>query len=748
LKFRRPTPDAAAVLLLVALWLLFFWRLFTPVYADQASLREGDFSGQFVTFGAYQYQRFSAGEVPLWNPYNNGGLPFIADTQAAVFYPPRLLTIALSDLSGGWRYNSLQLEMTAHVLLYTLLVYALLRRMTLGRPGSVIGSIAAAVVAGYGGFMTGYPPLQLALLESAAWLPLTLLGVLEATRTDDGLRWPWLALSGLGLGLAWMAGHPQTAWFSTYLFVAYLGYRVYVQRPRTVRYRWTAFVGGVALVGLITVGVTAVQLLPGFEYLARSMRVDFSFDAKGNGFPFQDVLQMLFPGVVSLYSPLYVGVSGLALAGIAAAGRDHDSPFWAGAALVGLLLSFGANAALFHALYNLLPGLSFFRGQERAAFVVANALAILAGLGVVILLERGSAFRRGVQRALIVLLVICGGTALLVFALWLGDREAYGMAVGPVVFSALIAALALLLLPRLDRDPRWRLLLIALVVFELFSINIDNVNYEPIPAEERAIMQVPPLVTAIHRATADSPAPVRVDGNFIGLWGNSGSMYTVPDIRGISPLFLDGPHAIIQRELPSEVAWELFAVGYVLTSAEGLPVESELVATDPDYRGQTIHLHALADSRPFAHLLSDYVVVEDDRAARALLADPTFDERRTAILHQPPPVEQFAPVEGEARVTAYAPESFTVEVQTANPALLSLAHVDYPGWEATLDGEPIGLTRAYGGLTALTVPSGEHTVRLTYNPLTYRVGTVLSLVTWAGLGILGVVLLARRTRTV
>ena len=28
------------------------------------------------------------GEIPLWNPYNNGGLPFIADTQAAVFYPP------------------------------------------------------------------------------------------------------------------------------------------------------------------------------------------------------------------------------------------------------------------------------------------------------------------------------------------------------------------------------------------------------------------------------------------------------------------------------------------------------------------------------------------------------------------------------------------------------------------------------------------------------------------------------------
>ena len=81
--------DTHAVIVLVLLWLLFFWRLFTPIAADQASLETGDFSGQFVAFAGYQYERLSRGEIPLWNPYNNGGLPFIADTQAAVFYPPR-----------------------------------------------------------------------------------------------------------------------------------------------------------------------------------------------------------------------------------------------------------------------------------------------------------------------------------------------------------------------------------------------------------------------------------------------------------------------------------------------------------------------------------------------------------------------------------------------------------------------------------------------------------------------------------
>jgi len=76
--------DVRALAALLLLWLLFFWRLFTPIAADQASLKQGDFSGQFVAFGAYQYERVTRGESPLWHPYHHGGLPFIADTQAAV----------------------------------------------------------------------------------------------------------------------------------------------------------------------------------------------------------------------------------------------------------------------------------------------------------------------------------------------------------------------------------------------------------------------------------------------------------------------------------------------------------------------------------------------------------------------------------------------------------------------------------------------------------------------------------------
>ena len=143
---RRIPPDVLAVLVLVALWVLYFWRIFTPATQDALSLTEGDFSGQFVAFFGYQVERLHDGAVPLWNPYNYAGHPFLADTQSAVFYPPRLLTVALvgDDPSPGDLYNALQTEMALHVLLGTLLFYAFVRRLT--APSEPISALARHVI--------------------------------------------------------------------------------------------------------------------------------------------------------------------------------------------------------------------------------------------------------------------------------------------------------------------------------------------------------------------------------------------------------------------------------------------------------------------------------------------------------------------------------------------------------------------------------------------------------------------------
>lgn len=735
--------DFIATTALFVLWLIFFWRLFTPIAEDQASLKNGDFSGQFVAFGAYQYQRTSQGEIPLWNPYNNAGLPFIADTQAAVYYPPRWLTIGLSSLSGGWSYNALQLEMTFHVLLYTLLMYAFVRRLILGHAQSHFAALISATIIGYGGYSTSYPPLQLAVLEAAIWFPLSALGILEATRTDN-INLRWILLAGFALGLSWLAGHPQTSWFMTYMLVAYLAYKSYQRKIG-----WRSFFTALILFGCITIGVTAVTLLPGLQYLLQTTREGLGFDEKGNGFPFKDVAQFAFPGSVSQWSPLYVGIPALFFIAVAITRKLPESRFWLIVALVGLVHSFGANSSFYYLTYNLIPGLRFFRGQERAAFMVANSLAILAGIGITGITDWGHQFTR--QRALkywrwfVALIVFI---ALATFVGWLGYSEEFGPYLDIMALSALVSVSSLFIITvYVNRPTRLitMMFLVGLIIFELFTVTMDNRGtYDPRPSTEQLNMTPPPLVEAVLNDTSDQP--FRVDG-FRGLQDNFGSLYQVMDMRGISPLFLEGPQRIIYRNyVNNPLAWELFAVKYVYSESDTLSVPSSVIAEGNDRDGN-VYLHQLTDPRPYALLMYDAAVVDSDEFANALMDDPNFDERTSVVLHQTPKLDlPTSPVSGTVTIIQYEPEHILIEIDTPENAILSLSHVDYTGWEAILNGQSVELIRAYGGLSALEIPAGQHTLELKFVPLSYTIGGILSLITWLGLAIVLVLSIFRGRR--
>lgn len=722
-RLRRAIPDGLAAALLLALWLLFFWRLATPVAADQASLKLGDFSGQFVTFGGYQAARMCAGEWPLWNPYNNAGFPFAADTQSAVFYPPRWATVGLS-CAGGWSYHALELEMMAHVLFASLTMYLLMRRIThttrLTRPAA----FASSLIFAYGGFLTGYPPLQLAMLEAAVWLPLGVLGIHEATRGQRPAP-GWLLAAGMALGLSWLAGHPQTSYFLSLLVAVYLLHRFYVRR-----WSWTAALAALVLLAAVTGVLAAALLLPGLEYLPRTARPDLTYDAKGNGFPFQDVLQMVFPGLLTVYSPLYAGFATLALAGIALWRRAPGAWFWGAIALTALVWSLGANSPLYPLLYNTLPGLRFFRGQERAAFLAAGALAILAGLGLASLPTLTST---PAVRTLRIALVAVAGLALttlaFVFAGWLGLPDRYTNALPAVAFGALMVCAAGLIFSWLVGRPRsTRAFALAplLIAFELFTVNMDaDSTYDRVPPADQI---------AIHAADNPLLAPIladdalfRVDG-LRGLTDNYGSLWGVPDIHGISPLFLANVRALIEGPLPDERLWEVLAVKYVLSDWAELPAPARIVATGSDRYGP-VNAHELADPRPFALFAADYRVAADANEAYALLLDPAINLRETLILEDDPGLTA-APGSGTVEIVEALPERITLRVTADAPALLSVALVDYPGWVAVLDESPVTLLRANTATSAVVVPAGERIVTLTFMPLSVRLGALISAVGW------------------
>jgi hypothetical protein len=85
----------------------------------------------------------------------------------------------------------------------------------------------------------------------------------------------------------------------------------------------------------------------------------------------------------------------------------------------------------------------------------------------------------------------------------------------------------------------------------------------------------------------------------------------------------------------------------------------------------------------------------------------------------------------------------TIRAVLDAPGYLVLADTWYPGWRATVDGEPTELLRANYAFRAVSLEAGEHTVEMVYRPTSVLVGGVLSLAATTAI-VVGLVVARRR----
>jgi uncharacterized membrane protein YfhO len=90
---------------------------------------------------------------------------------------------------------------------------------------------------------------------------------------------------------------------------------------------------------------------------------------------------------------------------------------------------------------------------------------------------------------------------------------------------------------------------------------------------------------------------------------------------------------------------------------------------------------------------------------------------------------------GPCEVTSPVPERVVLECQAAAAGEAVLLDAPAPGWSAELDGRPAPLRGRAGTFRAVSLPAGAHRVVLTYRTPWLRVGAVVALLSWLGLGL-------------
>jgi hypothetical protein len=91
------------------------------------------------------------------------------------------------------------------------------------------------------------------------------------------------------------------------------------------------------------------------------------------------------------------------------------------------------------------------------------------------------------------------------------------------------------------------------------------------------------------------------------------------------------------------------------------------------------------------------------------------------------------------RITRYEPQRVEIEVDLNSPGIVLLADVNYPGWKLTIDGKSSPILRANRLMRGAAVESGKHVLVYTFEPESFRLGTMATV---AGLLLLAVALVA------
>lgn len=463
--------------------------------------------------------------------------------------------------------------------------------------------------------------------------------------------------------------------------------------------------------------------------------------------------------------------------------------FFLGLALFALSMSFGGYTPLYRVYYGLLPGLNRFRAPDLAYFVAAFSFITMAALTLEQLARRRAEMltRRpargedggGGWNALLAIVGAVVGVALVGAASAGGSVQPGVPSVGAgwgrfALFAALIGGV-IWQWGRGRMDPRGALVALSLLTLvDLWVIGGRFVHTTQPPAVTFAADDVVDFLRA-------QPEPGRVwtfpfpqtyraggpnGGGYLMLFG-------IEQVGGEHPNQLQRWNQYLGAGTQTYVDWHNFLgpqeqLGVVdtpegqaitfqpqpgfLEAANVRWIVSMAPLAHPSLRlvhpGPSALVYENTAALPRAYLVPEVRRVTDPQAPLPLMQSGNWDPRRTAVVESASELGlPSGPLEGDARVTKHTPDEVVVQARASRPALLVLADNYYDGWEATVDGRPAEILRTNHTLRGVIVPAGAHEVRFTFPAPQLHTGFWVTVVGFAALALLGLVLLARRRRS-
>ena len=750
-RLRALSSAAPWVLGLLFLSVL-FWklRIFDAATSADMTLGAFDIYTEHYPMTRYGFEELSSGRIPHWNPYQLGGMPFLAVPHVGLLYP------------GNWIYALFDTA-AATELSYVLHLFwgglgCMLLWRTLGL--SWLAGLAAALTFMWSGWM-GFYANQASLVSGMSWLPMTIYLI---ERTLRGNR-----LAGIGVALAvgcqLLNGATEFFVHNMYASGAWSALRL-AQLGLGGEWR-TAFWRGAGLLGAVVagVGLALPQLLPSLELAASSVRGESALTIEqAIGFDGAIAPADFFEQALRATGMVTVGV--LPLAGLLLGFGTRWRPLWALLVAIGglaMLLSFGGSV---YAWYFDTPFGGLFRRPHKFLHLYAFAQSGLAALGVAwleahVATGRAALWRRAPWGAALGLLVGAG--------LWLALRPGFGpgllaLTAGLVVFGSLA--------PGRGR----RGLIVGLVVVQgvVLFLGVEQRYLRP-AARPEALDAYPELVSQLSRSARSDRVHIEPDIYMLpALMQKAGTLHRLRVIGDYEPLVSQRAADYFRRVAPPRHPDQPFTGSLHLSRGSRWQLMDLAAVRFYVVRGGSSTDRALAEMVEWSDAASVRLVdgqgfpriyerealarvrfVSGARAFEAAeelldaLVAADFDPTREVLLEGDPADllgdrsrSRSAGGSGRGSATVEVavdePERMVVRVTASAAGWLVVADAWHPRWRATVNGVEMPVLPANHLFRAVEVDAGESEVELRFLPAPFRAGLAVSAASGVVLATLGI----------
>lgn len=679
----------------------------------------------------FHRESFWHGELPLWNPLNQCGVPFLAQWNTLTLYPLSLLYLLL-PLTWSLPFFSL-----AHLFWGGLGMYCLAHRWTRHR----LAAALAGIVFAFNGLTLNFL-MWPSHVATFSWLPWVLWLAPQAWRFGGRLMlWAILAAA-----MQMLAGGPETIVFTwLILFLFAVGDWLSHRELRLLIFQRFLLLGTLVLL------ICAAQLLPFLELLLHSQR-DSSYGSASHDWsmPFwgwANFLVPLFRASPYAYgvcyqngqywtSSYYAGI-GTVLLGFVAMRRVSEWRVRLLALLVflGLVLAWGDASLVFSTLHKCFPAIGFVRYPVKFLILVLALAPLMAASGASALASQTQKPGRFELGCAFILLLLVGSIVAVDWTASIPDDVRHATLRNGLERAAFLVSILGLSVLFLRSHQHKRIIYGSLLLTAFWLDLVTHVpnqnptvppsvyapgyadarlNWNPTPKLGQSRVLVSPVARDyLSQVLLPNPAQNYLR-NRLAARADCNLLDAIPQV--------DGFFSLTPREI-----FKLTTFPY-LHRDHAVPALLDFMAVSQTTAPGTLTgWSARPTALPVVTAGQQPVFANDPDSFNALL-QTNADLRQTVFL----PLDARGAVSAtrqhaaHVRPTQFTFQKVTIQTDAPGPTMVVIAQTWYPAWKACVDGQPVRIWRANYAFQALQVPAGRHEVQLRYQDRTLVIGAVLS----------------------